>query len=916
LKNSQMKVQFLRCEYLHDPMGIDVVKPRLSWVLESDVRGQCQIAYRVLVASSAPLLAKNKGDLWDSGVVKSSRTSQIEYAGATLKSRMVCHWKVCAWDKDNNPAAWSKPASWTMGLLKQSDWKAKWISMEPGLHQKLCGISDLKTELPAPPYLRKGFELKKNVSRATLYATARGLFEIQINGEKAGADIFAPEWTDYDKRINYRSYDVTGLVKKGGNAIGALLGDGWYAGYVGWQKTRGRYGLQTSLLAQLEVEYADGSKETITTDKSWKTSCGPMRSSDFMMGETYDARKEMPGWTEAGFDESAWHKVQVVARPEAKLVWQPSAPVGIVKELKPVSVKAPQRGVYVFDVGQNLAGFVRLKVKAKAGTVIQIRHAERLNPDGTIYTENLRRAKATDIYIAKGKGVEIYQPTFTFHGFQYVEVTGLSGRPGKDVVTACVTSSSMEDAGQFECSNKLINKLFSNITWGQRGNFLSIPTDCPQRDERLGWMGDAQVFIRTAAWNMDVAAFFAKWMIDVEDAQDEEGRFPDVAPRVKEDAGFVGLSKLCASPAWADAGVLVPWTIYKTYGDTRIIERHWIAMTRWMDWVAKVNPQYLRVNELSNNYGDWLCIPADESFGTTSLMKELLATAFWATDARCMAEMAAAFGKKEEVAGYVDLFRKVKKAFQEKYVLPDGKMAVETQTAYLLALAFDLLPRELRAKAAGHLVVNLKNNGWHLSTGFVGIRLLNPVLCEMGYADVAYRLLNNTTYPSWLYPVTHGATTIWERWDGWTAEKGFGNPAMNSFNHYSLGSVGQWLFSDVAGMDSDPAGVGFERIVIKPRVGGGLSYVKASHQCMHGLIRTEWKLSGRKLAMKVRIPVNTMALVYVPATEARKVKEGGELAAKGECLTFLRSEKGHAVFIDGSGTYSFTSVAEPIEAVK
>jgi alpha-L-rhamnosidase len=916
LKTSKMKVQSLRCEYLHDPMGIDVLKPRLSWVLQSDVRGQCQIAYRILVASSAALLAKNKGDLWDSGVVKGSRTSQVEYAGEMLKSRMICHWKVCAWDKDDKQTAWSKPASWTMGLLKQSDWKAKWISMEPDLHKKLCRVTDLKTELPAPPYLRKGFELNKKVVRATLYATARGLFDIHINDEKVGADLFAPEWTDYDRRINYRTYDVTGLVKKGGNVIGALLGDGWYAGFVGWQKKRGRYGLQTSLMAQLEVEYADGSMETITTDKSWKTSLGPIQNSDFLMGETYDARKEMTGWAGAGFDESGWHKVQVVAKPEAKLVWQPSAPVRIVKELRPVSMSEPKRGVYIFDIGQNLAGFVRLKVKAPAGTVIQIRHAEMLNPDGTIYVENLRRAKATDVYIAKGKGIEIYQPTFTFHGFQYMEVTGLSNRPGKGIITACVAYSEMEDTGYFECSNKLVNKLFSNITWGQRGNFISVPTDCPQRDERLGWMGDAQVFIRTAAWNMDVAAFFTKWMIDIEDAQDQEGRFPDIAPRLKEDGDFVGLDKLRASAAWADAGVLVPWTIHKTYGDMRIIERHWAAMTKWMDWVASKNPQYLRVNELSNNYGDWLCIPADESFGTTSPMKELLATAFWATDAKCMAEMAIACGKKAESEKYLDLFAKVKKAFQEKYVLPDGRTTVGTQTSYLLALAFDLLPKELRSAAAGHLVDNLKNSGWHLSTGFVGIRLLNPVLCEMGYADVAYRLLNNTTYPSWLYPVTHGATTIWERWDGWTADKGFQTPAMNSFNHYSLGSVGQWLFSDVAGIDSDPVAMGFERIVIRPRVGGGLSYAKASYQSMRGLIKTEWKFSGKKLAMQVTIPANTMALIYVPATDVTKVKEGGELAAKGECLTFLRSEKGYAVFIAGSGVYSFTSVAEPIEAVK
>jgi alpha-L-rhamnosidase len=913
---ASMKVTYLRCEYRTNPLGIDVIQPRLSWVLEGDGRGLRQTAYRILVATSASVLAKNRGDLWDSGKVASSRTAHVVYEGKKLTSRMECFWKVCAWDGDGKQTQWSKSACWTMGLLKKSDWKVKWISMEPELLAKLGGITNIAKETPPPPYLRREFTLARKVVKATVYASARGLFDMQINGQKVSSDIFAPEWTDYFKRLNYRTYDVTGLVKKGANAIGAVLGDGWYAGYVGWQKSRGRYGLQTRLVAQLEVEYADGSRETIATDKSWKTALGQIRYSDFMKGESYDARLEMKGWSEAGFDESQWHKVQVVEAPEAALVWQASEPVLVTQEFKPVSMTEPTPGVYVYDIGQNIAGFVRLKVKAPAGTAVQIRHAERLNPDGTIYTANLRRAKATDIYICKGKGVEVFQPTFTFHGFQYVEVSGLPSKPDMKTVTALAINSATPPAGQFECSDALINRLYKNITWGQRGNFLSVPTDCPQRDERLGWMGDAEVFIETAAYNMDVAAFFTKWMVDVEDAQDEEGRFPDVAPRVREGENFVGLDNLRAGAAWADAGVIVPWTIYKRYGDTRIIERHWAAMTRWMEWLAKVNPDFVRVNELYNNYGDWLCIPADESFGTTSPMKELLATAFWAFDAKCMAEMAAATGDMATANQYAELFRRIREKFQQTYALAGGKLNVETQTAYLLALAFDLLPREDRPKAAARLVELLKGNGWHLSTGFVGIRLLNPVLTEMGYADVAYKLLTNRTYPSWLYPVTHGATTIWERWDGWTAEKGFGNPGMNSFNHYSLGSVGQWLFSDVAGIACDKSAAGFERIVIKPHVGGGLKYVKASYDSMHGRISTSWKLSGEKLSLEVAIPANTMALVYVPATDKLQVTEGGRLPAHCQCLTFLRYEQGFAVFIAGSGEYSFKSIVRPIEAVK
>jgi alpha-L-rhamnosidase len=912
---ASMKVTYLRCEYRVNPLGIDVKSPRLSWNVEGEGRGIRQSAYQILVSSSAALLAKNKGDLWDSGKVLSSQTVHIVYNGKPLASRTCCFWKVRAWDGKDEASSWSANASWTMGLLKKADWKGKWISMETELLKKLSGLSDLAEQIPPAPYLRKSFGVSKKVERATLYATARGIFDIEVNGKKVSKDVFAPEWTDYYSRIQYRTYDVTGLVAKGGNAIGVILGDGWYAGYVGWQEKRGRYGLQTSLMAQLEIEYADSSTETVVTDKSWKTAIGPMQSSDFMMGETYDARVEMPGWSSDGYDDSRWHKVEVVKAPEAPLVWQASEPVMVTEEIRPVKLTRPQPGVYVYDIGQNIAGFVRLKVKAPAGTTIRIRHAERLNPDGTIYTANLRRAKATDTYICMGKGIEIYQPRFTFHGFQYVEITGIPLKPDLNTVTALAINSATPVAGTFECSDKLINRLYKNITWGQRGNFISVPTDCPQRDERLGWMGDAQVFIETAACNMDVAAFFTKWMMDVQDAQDPQGRFPDIAPRLREDGNFTGLDKLRASPAWADAGVIVPWSIYRRYADSRIIERHWPAMTKWMNWLEEVNPEYLRVNELSNNYGDWLCIPADESFGTTSPMKELLATAFWAFDAKCMADMAAATVSKDEVKRYLELFLKVRQKFQQTYVEPGGKLKIETQTAYLLALAFDLLQREDRPSAAARLVENLKNNGWHLSTGFIGIRLLNPVLTEMGYADVAYRLLTNKTYPSWLYPVTHGATTIWERWDGWTAEKGFGDARMNSFNHYSLGSVGQWLFSDVAGIACDKAVAGFERITIKPHVGGGLKFARATYNSIRGPISTSWKLTGDKLALDVTIPANTMALVYVPTTDRTKVTESGRLAAQSECLTFLRQENGFVVYIAGSGSYSFKSVTKPIEVV-
>ena len=559
-----LRVSGLRCEYLVAPLGIDEPAPRLSWVIESNRRGARQVAYRVLVAGTPEKLAAGKGDFWDSGRIESNQTTHIVYAGRPLRSREVCHWCVEVWD-ETGKAACSKPSFWTMGLLEKTDppspsgfgaagWSARWIAANPEIIKRdKDATAPTLTEPGTPAYFRKEFKVTGAVTRATVYASARGLFDLRMNGRRVGDDIFAPEWTDYHKRIHYRTYDVTDLVGRGRNVIGAILGDGWWSGYVGWQETRGRYGsLENSLLVQLEIELANGRRWTLGTDGTWSCNTGPILSSDFMMGESYDARRERKGWDATDFDDRARHSVraaaasgvaalpwlparQVVA-PAVPLVAQRSEPVRITETIAPVSVKKIRSGVFIYDLGQNITGWVRLRVKAPAGTRIRLRHGERLNPDGTLYTENLRRAKATDVYICRGGGKEIWEPHFTFHGFQYVEVTiqagsvtpcaprrgvGRSGAHGvtRPAVTGCVVHSATEPAGHFECSHAGVNRLWLNGLWSQRDNFLTVPTDCPQRDERLGWMGDAQVFLRTASYNMDVAAFFTKWMIDVEDAQ-------------------------------------------------------------------------------------------------------------------------------------------------------------------------------------------------------------------------------------------------------------------------------------------------------------------------------------------------------------------------------------------------------------
>jgi alpha-L-rhamnosidase len=915
-----IRISHLRCEYLVNPLGIDERQPRLSWSIESERRGARQIAYRVRVASTPEKLAAGKADFWDSGRIESNQTTHVAYAGKPLRSRDVCHWSVEVWD-EKGVSAMSEPSLWIMGLLDKKDWSAKWIAADPEIIKRdKEAIAPTMTEPGTPALFRKEFDVPGLIKRATLYASAHGIFELRTNGKRISNDIFAPEWTDYDKRIHYRTYDVTALLATGRNALAATLGDGWWSGYVGWQETRARYGsLENSLLVQLEIELADGRQLTVDTNKSWLCNTGPILTSDFMIGETYDARRERQGWDAPGHNGkseirnpkseiSVWLPVREVAGPTVSLVAQRSEPVQIVEEITPVSVNEIRSGVFIYDLGQNITGWVRLRVKAPAGTRVVIRHGERLNPDGTLYTENLRRAKATDVYICKGGGEEIYEPHFTFHGFQYVELTGVSSAPGKDAVTGCVVRSATPDAGKFECSHAGVNRLWLNGLWSQRDNFLSVPTDCPQRDERLGWMGDAQVFLRTASYNMDVAAFFTKWMTDVEDAQTPEGIFPDTAPRLREGENFVGLDGLGGAAGWADAGVIVPWTIWRVYGDKRIIERHWNAMVKWLDWIERHNPDGLRVNELANNYGDWLCIPTDTTFRTHSPMKNLLATAYWADDAAKMASMARELGRNADAKRFQAMFEKVRAAFQKEWLREDGRLTVETQTAYLLALAFNLLPENVRTRAAERLVENIRALDWHLSTGFIGISHLNPQLTLTGHADVAYRLLLRDDYPSWLYPVKHGATTIWERWNGWTEQDGFFVPQMNSFNHYSLGSVGEWLFRHVAGIELDPDTPGFQQFVLRPFVGSGLDYARASYRTLHGEIVSDWKRTGDKLTWSIQIPTNTTARVYVPSEPDSAVIEGGTPPEKVPGLRVVGREGKFLVCEAESGNWNFASV--------
>ncbi len=892
---STTTISHLTCEYRANPLGIDVLQPRLSWQLQSNERGTRQIAYQILAARSEMDLESGLTLLWDSGKVESDQSIHVPYSGPSLASGQRVYWKVRVWDEVGreveSPSAW-----WEMGLLERTDWQAQWIGAP--------FAGGPRTSSPAP-FLRREFALQKSLVAARLYATAIGLYECHLNGVRIGDALLTPGWTDYSQRIQYQAYDVIELLQQGANVFGAVLGDGWGVGHICWVG-RQRYEDRPQFLAQLVLTYADGSQEIIATDNTWRVTSGPILESDMLMGESYDARRELTGWDQPGYDDTRWWPVEVFADTGAELVATNGPKVIQHEVLQPISIHEIPDFVnrrWIFDMGQNMVGWVRLCVRGEKGTTVTLRYAEALNPDGTLYTANLRPARNTDHYTLKGSEEEIWEPHFLFHGFRYVELQGFSGVPTEDTLAGIVVYSDIPPAGKFECSDPLINQLQHNIVWSQKGNFVDIPTDCPQRDERLGWTGDAQVFIRTAAFNMNAAGFFTKWTRDLEDAQYPNGAFPAVAPNPSawsiEDGG----------PAWSDAGVICPWTIYLCYGDTRLLEARYASMRRFIQFLSETSQNGLRCYaEYTgwHGFGDWLALDgSDGREGGTS--KELIGTAFFAYSTHLLAKIAGILGKHGDALHYSALSHEAREAFIKRFVNEDGTIQGDTQTSYVLALQFDLLPQELRQLAAAKLASNIQHRNNHLSTGFVGTPYINWVLSEMGHLDNAYALLKQTTWPSWLYSVTQGATTIWERWDGWTHDKGFQDPSMNSFNHYAYGAVGAWLYAVVGGIDLDLQQPGYKHIIMRPQPGGDLTSAKAELCSMYGLIRSAWTLDAGRGAFdwRITIPANTTATIYVPAAEGTKVSEGGIPAADAPGVRFLRREAAAEVYEVAAGGYHF-----------
>ncbi|MFA9478084.1 family 78 glycoside hydrolase catalytic domain [Phycisphaerales bacterium AB-hyl4] len=896
----------LRCENRASPPAVDVANPRLGWTLHAPsdaTRNSWQSAYQIQVASSLEKLAADTVDLWDSEKTASRRTTQVRYDGQPLASAQQCFWRVRVWDEADRQSGWSNPAVWTMGILSREAWQARWIGVEAAI--------------PHPaPFFRYDFKVEKGIRRAHLYATACGLYRMHINGAALADNVLAPEWTDYHRRIQYQGYDVTDCLQRGDNVIGACVGDGWYAGRIGitfavpGASPRGIYGRHLALLAQLHIEFDDGEQCVIATDDGWRYSLkGPIRTADLLDGIHYDARQEMPGWDAAGFDDADWQPVVERKAPAGRLVAQANEPVRVGQRIAPQRMLEPVPGVYVFDLGQNVTGWVRLKLAGRRGQAIQLRHAEMLSEDGHIYTENLRTASQTDTYHCRGGGEEVFEPVFTYHGFQFVEVSGLSQRPALTDLEACAVWTSAPEAGDLTCSNTLYNQIFSNIRWTQRNNLIGVPTDCPQRDERMGWSADIQVFAQTGCFNQDLAATLTKWLDDFCDAQADDGRLPDFAPHP-----FDPNRCFSGTPGWGDAGPIVAWCLYRNYGDRDILRRLYEPTRRWIEWIHRMNPNLLWREARHNDYGEWLNADTFQFDHLPSqgadMPRDVLATAYFFRSTALLADMAQVLGRVEDAERYRGLADRIKGAFNDAYVNREGRIVGDTQAGYAIALSFGLLAEPLEKRAFDHMIRRFDDYDGHLSTGFIATVLLMNELTRRGRADLAHELLNKRTCPSWGYSVEQGATTVWERWDGFVRGKGFQDPNMNSFCHFAIGSVGEWMYRNVLGVDVDnTAEIG--QLTVMPRPSRHVTWARGYHRTIHGRVSVDWAVQGDRLTLEVTTPANCETTIGILSSDMDRVRESGRTLREAPGLTFIGTRGAFALVRGGSGTYRFTSVCDP-----
>ncbi len=873
------------CEYQNNPVGITTLTPRFSWQLSAVKQNTLQKAYRILVATSSSVLKNNKADVWDSKIVKTAQNTFIMYAGKKLQSHKKYYWKVMVTDNYGNQSA-GNTAEWTMGILNESEWKAKWIN--DGLQRnKLVGdtikwgrkFDNYRRSFLPVAYMRKSISINKEIKKAWAYISAFGLYEVSINGKRCGNDYFTPGWSQYDKRIFYQTYDVTTLLRKNENTLGAIVGDGWYV--------QRHYGDTIKFLMQLHVEYKDGTTKIFGTDDSWKvTNNTPLIKTDIFDGETYNAVKEIKNWNTNGFNDNNWKNATASNNVDVIKTAYYGEPIRKQEEIKPIAITELGNGDLLFNFGQNFTGWARLTLKNKVSSAIQLQYAEALNPAGEVFTKNLRFAKNNDQYLPKGVEGEAWEPLFTYRGFQYVQVKGCKK---EDIeLSGIVLHSDVERTGYFECGDSMINKLYHSIIWSQRSNFFGVPTDCPQRDERMGWTGDMQVFQKTGIYNMNIGAFTSRWLTSLNDGQSSEGGYADFAP----------LHDLYGTAGWADAGIICPLMQYKMYGDKQLMQTWYSNMAKYIDYTVNQSTDFIR--KPSCWPGDWLSVNAPMS-------ESIVTNMYFGYSAKLMAEIAAILHKENDAEKYMALFKNIKQAFIKKFVGANDTIEGNTQTSYTLSLAFNLVDSSKRVITFDKLIEQIAARDYHISTGFLGVKHFFEILSENGRSDVAYRLLKQKTYPGWLYNISKGANTIWESWDTWKPDEGWQD---FSLNHFNFGAVGEWLYSNVAGIQ--PGAPGFKKIIIQPKIDSGIQYAKASYQSIQGKILSSWKIKKNTISFKIEIPANTKASIVLPIDAAKNFTlfQSGKMVMKnGQSFMqngFTKAKEGNAIVWEtGSGKYDF-----------
>ena len=869
--SAQLSVSQLRTEHLTDPVGIGERRPLLSWeVSDASRRGVTQSAYEIRVKSGGRTV-------WRTGKVASAESAGVFYDGTPLTSDTRYTWQVRVWDDRGKASAWSRPAFWRTGLFDVGEWQARWI--EPAVSDDLAAM------------FRRTFRVTKPVAEATVYVTAHGIYEASVNGHRVSDDLLTPGWTAYKKRLQYQAYDITPLVVRGDNAIGVTVAKGWWLSKLPWSREF-NYGDKYGLLAQIVLRYKDGTKEVIATDDTWRASTGEVSYGNLYDGETIDLNRRQKGWDTPSFDDASWASVQVADTSLDNLTASVSPAVRVIETFKPVKIFTTPSGARVIDFGQNISGRERVRLRGQRGDTVRIYHSEILEK-GEFFTRNLRKAKALSTYILSGEGEEWLAPRFAFYGFRYIKVEGIDGELNPEDFVAEAISSATPENGTFVSSESLINRLQSNIKWGMLDNFVDIPTDCPQRDERLGWTGDAQVFFRTATFNRDVQTFFNKWMADVAAEQYADGAVNGVYPVTHR-------SRISAG--WGDVATIIPWQHYMAYGDLRMLERQYPSMKKWVDYITSQTENDLWSK--GNSYGDWVFFSyADDKDGRSAVtIRPFIQQCFYAHSLDLVVRTARLLGRTEDAAKYEALHKRAVDAFRNEYVTPNGMLVSDTQTAYTLALMFDLLPEAQRAGAAKRLVDNVNRYG-HITTGFLGTPYICEVLTRFGYEDVAYELLLNKKIPSWLYPM--GATTIWERWNSMLPNGMVNSNSMVSFNHYAYGAIGDWLYRWAAGLQE--AAPGFREIRIKPYLNDHFTSMKAEQRTPYGLASSGWTKEGDALTLTVEIPANTTAEVYVPSAAADKVTESGRALDGRSDLKVAGWDDGYTLVRLGSGRYEFRS---------